>query len=121
VSYTLLAAAGVVLAVALDLVLLRTRLLGRRSFWLAYAIVLVFQLITNGLLAALPVVRYNSDAILGVRIAHVPVEDLLFGFALITATLSLWVRLTRGAQSPRRAAPAAPPKRGEAAPRTPGR
>jgi lycopene cyclase domain-containing protein len=116
-----MAAIGVVLAVALDLALLRTRLLLRRSFWLAYAIVLFFQLITNGILAALPVVRYDAGAILGIRVARVPVEDLLFGFALITATLSLWVRLTRGGPSPRSAGRAAPPSPGATAPRTPGR
>ena len=47
-SYTALALAGVGFAVALDLAILRTRLLARRVFWVAYAIVLAFQLVTNG-------------------------------------------------------------------------
>ncbi len=96
-SYTLLACLGVVLALAVDLLLLRTRLVRRRIFWVAYAIVLFFQLVTNGLLTGLPVVSYDEDRILGLRIGYAPVEDLLFGFAMVTATLSLWVFLNRRA------------------------
>jgi lycopene cyclase domain-containing protein len=120
VSYTLLVAIAAVLAVVLDLAVLRTRLLRRRSFWVAYAIVLFFQLITNGLLAGLPVVRYDPAAILGVRIAFAPVEDLFFGFAMVTITLSLWVRLTRGAPTTTPADRAGPRTRGVPARRTPG-
>jgi lycopene cyclase domain-containing protein len=41
------------------------------------------------------VVTYDPAAIAGPRIVHAPVEDLLFGFALVLLTLSLWVRLGR--------------------------
>lgn len=94
-SYTALALLGVALAVVVDVVLLRTRLLRRKAYWVAYAIILFFQLIVNGILTGLPIVRYNADRILGWRIAYAPVEDLLFGFALVTITLSLWVRAGR--------------------------
>ena len=33
---------------------------------------------------------YSPDAILGPRIASAPVEDLLFGFTLVTLVLILW-------------------------------
>jgi lycopene cyclase domain-containing protein len=92
-SYTLLAVLGVGAAVAVDLAVLRTRVLQQRAFWAAYAIMLFFQLITNGVLTGIPVVRYNPQTILGWRIAFAPVEDLLFGFALVVVTLSSWVRL----------------------------
>jgi lycopene cyclase domain-containing protein len=88
---------GVCGAAAVDLVVLRTALLGRRAFWTAYAIVLSFQLVVNGLLTGLQIVRYDPSAILGWRIAYAPVEDLLFGFALALTTLSLWVWLGRRA------------------------
>jgi lycopene cyclase domain-containing protein len=84
-------AVAVPLVVLFDLVLLRTRLLGRRAFWVAYAIVVAFQLITNGWLTGRGVVRYAPSAVLGPRIAYAPVEDLVFGFALVLSTLSLWV------------------------------
>jgi lycopene cyclase domain-containing protein len=95
VTYTVAVALGLAGAVLLDLVALRTRLLTRGVFWVAYPIVLVFQLLANGVLTGRGVVRYNPAAILGARIAYAPVEDLGFGFALVLATLSLWVWLGR--------------------------
>lgn len=104
-TYTVAAVLGVVAAALLDVAVLRTRLIRRRAFWTAYAIVLFFQLIVNGLLTGLHIVRYEPSAIIGWRIAYAPVEDLLFGFALALSTLSLWVRLgPRGAPATRRAA-----------------
>jgi lycopene cyclase domain-containing protein len=91
VSYTALAAAGVVGAVLLDVVVLRTRLVGRRVFWTAYAVVLLFQLLTNGWLTGRDVVRYDAAAILGPHVVFAPVEDLLFGFSLVLQTLTWWV------------------------------
>jgi len=96
-NYTVSAALGVVAAGALDLFLLQTRLLGRKAFWTAYAIVLFFQLVVNGLLTGLKIVRYDSSTIIGWRIAYAPVEDIAFGFAMSLATLSLWVWLGRRA------------------------
>jgi lycopene cyclase domain-containing protein len=88
-SYTalVLGAAGVVTVVDLAVV----GLLRRRAFWTAYAIVLGFQLLTNGWLTGRGIVRYDADAILGWRFAFAPVEDLLFGFALVLWTLDAWV------------------------------
>jgi lycopene cyclase domain-containing protein len=94
-TYTWSALLGVFAAGMLDLLVLRTRLLRRKAFWTAYAIVLFFQLIVNGLLTGLKIVRYDSSTITGWRIAYAPVEDIAFGFALALATLSLWVWLGR--------------------------
>jgi lycopene cyclase domain-containing protein len=91
VSYTVLALVAVAATVLLDLVVLRTRLLTRRAFWVAYAIVVAFQLLVNGWLTGRDVVTYDDTANLGVRLAFAPVEDLLFGFALVTQTLAWWV------------------------------
>jgi lycopene cyclase domain-containing protein len=108
VTYTVLALAGAGCAVAVDLGVTGVRLIARRAFWTSYAIVLGFQLVVNGLLAGLPVVRYRPSAIVGVRFAYAPVEDLLFGFALVLLTLTVWVwlgrRATHDAASPRAAA-----------------
>jgi lycopene cyclase domain-containing protein len=99
-TYTWFAVLGLVLAVAIDVVVLRTRLLCHKTFWTAYAIIVCFQLIVNGILTGLPVVRYDGARIIGWRIAYAPVEDLLFGFALVTITLSLWVFAGRPAEHP---------------------
>jgi len=99
-SYTQLGLVGVVVTVALDLMVLRTRLLRRRAFWAAYGIVVFFQLLTNGALTGFRIVRYDGAAIVGTptpqflgagRIAWAPVEDLLFGFTLVVSTMVLWV------------------------------
>jgi lycopene cyclase domain-containing protein len=97
VTYTLSVVLGVAGAVVVDTWLLRTGLLRRRAFWTAYAIVLFFQLIVNGLLTGLRIVRYDHSVIVGWRIAFAPVEDLLFGFALVLVTLSGWVAAGRRA------------------------
>ena len=94
-SYTVAAALGVAGACAVDLAVFRTRLLGRRVFWTSYAVIVVFQLVVNGVLTGRGVVRYQEDTILGPRVAWAPVEDLLFGFALVLLTLCVWVWLGR--------------------------
>jgi lycopene cyclase domain-containing protein len=91
VTYTVAAVLGALAAVALDLVVLRTRLLLRGLFWATYPIIVGFQLLSNGILTGRGVVRYDPDAILGPRLVYAPVEDLVFGFALVVSALSLWV------------------------------
>jgi lycopene cyclase domain-containing protein len=100
VTYTQLAILGVVVTVGLDLAVLRTKLLQRKAFWVSYAIIVFFQLVTNGVYTGLRIVRYDGDAIIGGttptflgdgRLAYAPVEDLLFGFALVVSSMALWV------------------------------
>ncbi|MGB9377457.1 MAG: lycopene cyclase domain-containing protein [Mycobacteriales bacterium] len=94
-SYTVAAIVGLLAAALVDLAILRTKLLGRKVFWAAYAIVVLFQLAVNGILTGRAVVRYNPADIVGLRLVYAPVEDLLFGFALVLFTLSIWVWLGR--------------------------
>ena len=94
-TYTVAALLGVAGALAADLLVLRTRLVTRAVFCAAYPIVLVFQLLSNGILTGRRIVIYDPAAIIGWRIAYAPVEDLLFGFAMVLLTLSLWVALGR--------------------------
>lgn len=114
-TYTQLAGFAVAATVGLDLFGLRTRLLGRRVFWTAYAIVVAFQLLTNGWLTGRRIVVYDDAAIIGSeapvflgdgRIAWAPVEDLLFGFALVVQAMAWWVWWGRRGVQP---APPSPP------------
>lgn len=89
-SYTTIASIAVVAAVVTDLYVARTRLLTTKRFWTSYAIILPFQLLTNWWLTSRNIVMYSSDAILGIRIASAPAEDLLFGFALLLSVLIFW-------------------------------
>jgi lycopene cyclase domain-containing protein len=107
VTYTASVVVAVALAAALDLAILHTRLLTRRAFWTTYAVVLGFQLLVNGLLTGLRIVRYDPHRIVGWRIAYAPVEDVLFGFAMVLVTLSCWVYAGRRARRADRA-PARP-------------
>jgi lycopene cyclase domain-containing protein len=99
VSYSALAVTAVVAVLAVDLAVLRTRMVTRRVFWVAYAIVIVFQLLMNGVLTGLGVVTYDPAAIWGPRIVYAPVEDLLFGFALVVLTLTSWAAVNRRANT----------------------
>jgi lycopene cyclase domain-containing protein len=120
VTYTQLGILAVVGAIAIDMLGLRTRMITRRVFWVSYAIIVFFQLVTNGLLTGFGIVRYSDDAIIGSstpvdgpppfigdgRLAFAPVEDLMFGFALVLITLSMWVWLgRRGVQREPRSGP----------------
>jgi lycopene cyclase domain-containing protein len=89
-SYTALAITGVFLTVITDLFILRSRLLLTKRYWASYAIVVFFQLITNWWLTSRNIVQYSDDAIIGPRIASAPIEDLLFGFTLVTLVLIRW-------------------------------
>ncbi len=107
-TYTQIAVMAAVLAVALDL-LLRTRLVTRKVFWVSYAIIVFFQLLSNGVLTGSGTVHYDGAVIVGEsspegarppfigqgRLAFAPVEDLLFGFAMILWSQVLWIYLGR--------------------------
>jgi lycopene cyclase domain-containing protein len=94
-GYTLPAVAAVMVVVALELALLHTGLFRRPAYWLSMLIVLGFQVPVDGWLTkrTAPVVVYNERQTSGVRFPFdIPVEDFLFGFALVTAVLLLWER-----------------------------
>jgi lycopene cyclase domain-containing protein len=99
VTYSALAVSAVVAVLVVDLAVLRTRLVTRAVFWVAYGIVLAFQLLMNGVLTGRGVVTYDPGAIWGPRVAYAPVEDLLFGFALVTLTLATWAAVNRRANT----------------------
>lgn len=92
-SYTVSALLSAVAVVGLELTVLRTGLLRRRSFWVAYAICLFFQVVVDGWLTKLsaPIVIYDPDHFSGWRVPFdIPVEDYVYGFTLITLTLLMW-------------------------------
>ena len=94
-TYTVAALLGVAGALTVDLAVLRTRLVTRAVFWATYPIIITFQLLSNGILTGRRIVVYDPAAIIGWRLVHAPVEDLLFGFAMVLLTLSVWVWLGR--------------------------
>ena len=98
-SYSTLAVVAVAVVLVVDLAVYRTRMVTRKVFWAAYAIIVTFQLLMNGVLTGLGVVTYDPGSIWGPRIAYAPVEDLLFGFAMVTLTLASWAAVNRRANT----------------------
>ena len=90
-NYTGIALTAFLFSILFDLYIIKSRLLTRAVFWTSYAIIVFFQLITNWWLTSREIVMYDPDAIIGLRIASAPVEDLFFGFALVLSVTSLWI------------------------------
>ena len=91
ITYSILALSGVVIAIILDLLILKTAIIRHKVFWVSYIIILGFQLLTNGWLTGRGIVIYSAEKIWGTRVFYAPVEDLLFGFALVLLTQSIWI------------------------------
>lgn len=94
-GYTLPAVLAVLAVCVLELAVLKTGLFGRAAYWISMVIILGFQILVDGWLTKLsaPIVIYNEAHTTGVRFPFdIPVEDFLFGWAMVTAVLLLWER-----------------------------
>jgi lycopene cyclase domain-containing protein len=94
-GYTLPAIISVIVVCVLELAILHTGLFRKPAYWISMVIVFAFQIPTDGWLTKLsaPIVIYNEAHTSGVRFPwDIPVEDFLFGWALVTAVLLLWVK-----------------------------
>lgn len=59
-------------------------------FWLAYLVHLIPFFIINGFLTALPVVLYNDNENLGIRLGTVPVEDTIYSMLLLLMNVGIY-------------------------------
>jgi len=94
-SYTQITVYALILTIFFDMFITKNSLLSTLRFWFSYFIILPFQLLTNYWLTSREIVIYNSEAIIGLRLAGAPIEDLIFGFAMILAVMSLWESKTK--------------------------
>lgn len=66
----------------------------RTLFYRAYIVILVPFLLVNGLLTGAfteqPVVVYNPEEFMGIRIVTIPVEDAIYGFLLMLGVIYIW-------------------------------
>lgn len=94
-AYTIGAIVALVIAVGLDLWVTKSKVVFTSQFWIAVVIVLGFQVFVDGWLTKLsaPIVEYAPNHFSGVRVFFSsPIEDFIYGLAIITLTLTLWVR-----------------------------
>jgi lycopene cyclase domain-containing protein len=94
-EYTFLALVAAVVVVGVEVLWLRTGLLRRPAYAVTMVIMFVGQVVVDGWLTKLsaPIVLYDEERTTGVRFPwDVPIEDFLFGFALLTLVLLLWER-----------------------------
>ena len=92
---------AVVAALLVELLWARTGILRRPAYWVTMAVTWAFQIPVDGWLTKLsaPIVLYNRAQTTGVRFPwDIPIEDFLYGFALVTAALLLWERQKGSAQ-----------------------
>jgi lycopene cyclase domain-containing protein len=92
-GYTVPAVIAAVAVCAAEFAVLRTGLFRRPAYWIAMVIVTGFQILVDGWLTKLsaPLVIYDNRDTSGIRFPFdIPIEDFLFGFALVTAVLLLW-------------------------------
>ena len=99
-SYTQITIYALILTIFFDMFITKNSLLSTLRVWFSYFIILPFQLFTNWWLTSREIVTYNSEAIIGLRLAGAPIEDLIFGFAMILAVMSLWESKIKRADLP---------------------
>lgn len=98
IGYTLPAILAVVAVLALEAFAFRTGIFRRPTYWISMVIVFAFMILVDGWLTKLsaPIVLYNEAHTTGIRFPwDIPVEDFLFGWAMVTAVLLLWLRQNR--------------------------
>lgn len=93
--YTLWALVAAAAVIAIEALWLHTGLFRRPAYWVTLAITWGFQIPVDGWLTKLsaPVVIYNPNEFSGIRFPwDIPIEDFVYGFALVTLVLLVWVR-----------------------------
>jgi lycopene cyclase domain-containing protein len=84
----------VTLTVVSDLLILRTKLIYKKNFWIFWAVMFMLIVIVNGYLTARPIVLYNDNYFMNIRFITIPLEDFLFGFSLISSNVIIWEYFT---------------------------
>jgi lycopene cyclase domain-containing protein len=69
------------------------RYLGR--FYAAYIVVLLPFFIVNGLLTSLPVVSYQPESNVGIRLGTIPIEDLMYNFFMLLLIATIYEHIKK--------------------------
>ena len=68
-----------------------------QAFLIAYLIILIPFLIVNGFLTSIPVITYNNEENLAMRIYTIPVEDIFYGMLLVMMNIVGYEKLLKRA------------------------
>jgi len=77
---------------AICLVALRYSRVSIRAFFFSWGICLIPMALMNGVLTALPVVIYNNNENLAIRLGSIPIEDFFYHMLYLGAILGLYER-----------------------------
>jgi lycopene cyclase domain-containing protein len=96
-TFLLLALALIGLAVLLDYVILRTRVIFTRHVLRTAGILAITTLVFDNVLSALPVYVFNREQTLGIYLPWAPLEDLFYivGVTFLVAVLDKYGRVRR--------------------------
>lgn len=75
------------------------QLFSSRNYWLYIALSLIGFIAVNMILTGIPIVIYNPEAILGIRIGSIPIEDFCYFFIMNTAFLYVYLKFEYNAGS----------------------
>ena len=73
----------------LDLIVFKTKVITKQSFWVVLCILMLLTAIFDQLLTGLPIVFYNEANISGIRLFYAPIEDFTYTIAGVILTGSL--------------------------------
>lgn len=88
-TYTFIVLLVFLLVIIMDIVF-KLHLFNRWQFQSFLGIVIILTLITNGYLTARPIVLYNEAVKTNILISTVPIEDAVYGLALISLVVILY-------------------------------
>jgi lycopene cyclase domain-containing protein len=97
-EYTIATVVAALAVYVLETRVLHTGLFRRAAYWWTMAICFGFQVLVDGWLtkSSSPIVAYRGSMTSGIRFPwNIPVEDFLFGWALLTLVLLCWERAGR--------------------------
>ena len=66
-----------------------------KAFLIAYLIILIPFLIVNGFLTSIPVITYNNEENLAMRIYTIPVEDIFYGMLLVMMNIAGYEKILK--------------------------
>jgi len=94
-TYTFVSFLLTSLYIFLLIILVKPDYLGR--VYLSYAIILIPFMLVDGLLTGTflkePVIVYNQNEIMGIRLLTVPLEDMIYGLLLFVMNISIYEKL----------------------------